>query len=137
MHQESQCRAPEGPYPASRKKQERRAQNFPENSCSGQGSQVWGLRRDESGRLDRQIPFWKMLGKDRRRKTVAREERGEGRCFREIMTQEELSERRVPRRKPTLPSLQPQSDEAETSCALQTSRSSVRLVRCLRTGSLV
>lgn len=75
-HQKSQCRAPEGPNPASRKKQERRAQHFPENSCSGQGGQVWGLRRDESGRLDRQIPFWKMLGKDRRRKIVAGEERG-------------------------------------------------------------
>lgn len=135
--QKSQRRAPEGPSPASRTKQEKRAQNFPENSCSGQGGQVWGLRRDESRRLDRQIPFWKTLGKDRR-KIVAREERGrKGGCFREVMTQEGLSERREsPGGNPHSHPSSPRVTEAETRCTLPTSQSSVHLVRCLETGRL-
>lgn len=61
-----------------------------------------GAGRDDSGRLDRQIPSWKMWGKNRRRKIVAREERGgEGRCFRETMTQEGLSEKEPRRKCPT------------------------------------
>lgn len=70
-----------------------------------------GAGRDDSGRLDRQIPFWKTLGRDRGRKTVAREERGgEGRCFREIMTQEGLSEEKEPRRRHPTPDPTAQSN---------------------------
>lgn len=94
-----------------------------------------GAGRDDSGRLDRQIPFWKTLGRDRGRKTVAREERGgEGRCFREIMTQEGLSERRKsPGGDTPLPTLQPRAMETETRCHSRSSNSSVHHVRCLET----
>lgn len=49
-HQKTQCRAPESPNPASRKKQESRAQNFPaavdkEARFGGQGE----MREREAG----------------------------------------------------------------------------------------
>lgn len=52
-----------------------RSATFQKTAATDKERAGWELRRDESGRLDRHIPFWKMLGGEGRKKEVSSQRR--------------------------------------------------------------